>query len=240
MGRDLCADLLQSCCYAYCHALPWRKRHPATLSASLKIKTLDDAKKYVTRVGATGVGSSPAQIAWAFNALVGTKYQVILGYTGAGEYELAVQRGELDGRNVTSYTSYMAGVPEDVRPRLNLLAQLGTRKDPNVPADVPLLADLVKGDPVKEATARLLALCFASINRPFAVAPAVPADRVLLLQKAFAEMVQDAQFLEDAKRMGAEISPSSAAQLASFVSEALSFPPEIVATLKDAVREPKP
>jgi len=205
-----------------------------------KIKTLDDAKKYVTRVGATGVGSSPAQIAWAFNALVGTKYQVILGYTGAGEYELAVQRGELDGRNVTSYTSYMAGVPEDVRPRLNLLAQLGTRKDPNVPADVPLLADLVKGDPVKEATARLLALCFASINRPFAVAPAVPADRVLLLQKAFAEMVQDAQFLEDAKRMGAEISPSSAAQLASFVSEALSFPPEIVATLKDAVREPKP
>jgi tripartite-type tricarboxylate transporter receptor subunit TctC len=204
-----------------------------------KIKTLDDAKKYVTRVGATGVGSSPAQIAWAFNALVGTKYQVILGYTGAGEYELAVQRGELDGRNVTSYTSYMAGVPEDVRPRLNLLAQLGMRKDPNVPADVPLLADLVKGDPVKEATARLLALCFASINRPFAVAPNVPAERVTILQRAFADMLRDPQFLEDARRMGADISPTSGTQLSSYVSEALSFPAEIVATLKEAVREPK-
>ena len=59
------------------------------------------------------------------------------------------------------------------------------------------------------------------------------------LQKAFADMLRDPQFLEDARRMGAEISPTSGAQLSSYVLEALSFPPEIVATLKEAVREPK-
>ena len=121
-----------------------------------QIRTIEDAKRMVTRVGATGVGSSPSQIAWAFNALVGTKYQVILGYTGAGEYDLAIQRGELDGRNVTSLTSYLATVPEDIRPKLNYLAQLGIRKDPSVPPNVPLLIDLVKGDPKKESAARLL------------------------------------------------------------------------------------
>ena len=204
------------------------------------IKTIEDAKKNITRVGATGVGSSPAQIAWAFNALVGTKYQVILGYTGAGEYDLAIERGELDGRNVTSYTSYMAGVPENVRPKLNLLAQLGVRKDPNVPDTVPLLLDLVKGDPKKEATARLLSLAFASINRPFAVSPAVPAERVTMLRQAFADTMKDPQFMSEATRMHADLSPSTGEQLEAYVAEALSFPPEIVEILKDALREPKP
>jgi len=205
-----------------------------------KIKTLDDARNNVTRVGATGVGSSPAQIAWAFNALAGTKYHVILGYTGAGEYDLAIQRGELDGRNVTSYTSYMAGIPEEVRPKINLLAQLGVRKDPNVPDHVPLLLDIVKGDPKKEAAARLLAIAFASINRPFAVSPAVPADRVAMLRQAFADTMKDPQFVAEAQRMNADLSPTTGEQLEAFVNEALSFPPEIVELLKEALREPKP
>ena len=202
------------------------------------IKTLEDARNKVTRVGATGVGSSPAQIAWAFNALAGTKYQVILGYTGAGEFDIAIERGELDGRNVTSYTSYMATVPEEIRPKIHILAQLGVRKDPNVPADVPLLLDIVKGDPKKEAAARLLSLAFASINRPFAVSPGVPADRVAMLRQAFADTMKDPQFVAEAQRMHADLSPTTGEQLSAFVNEALSFPPDIVEMLKEALREP--
>lgn len=205
-----------------------------------KIKTIDDAKKMVTRVGSTGVGSSPSQIAWAFNALVGTKYQVILGYTGAGEYDLAIQRGELDGRNVTSLTSYLATVPEDIRPKLNYIAQLGVKKDPTVPAHVPLLIDLVKGDPKKEAAARLLALSFASINRPFAVSPKVPPERLSILRRAFDETMKDPLFLDDAKRMQADILPSTGEQVTSVVKEALAFPPDVVDLLKDALRQPTP
>ena len=203
-----------------------------------QIRTIEDARRMVTRVGATGVGSSPSQIAWAFNALVGTKYQVILGYTGAGEYDLAIQRGELDGRNVTSLTSYLATVPEDIRPKLNYLAQLGIRKDPSVPPNVPLLIDLVKGDPKKESAARLLALAFASINRPFAVSPHVPAERIALLRRAFDETMSDPQFIEEGKIMHADLSPSTGEQVTGIVKEALSFPPEIVDVLKDALRQP--
>jgi hypothetical protein len=205
-----------------------------------KVKTIEDAKRMVTRVGATGVGSSPSQIAWAYNALVGTKYQVILGYTGAGEYDLAIQRGELDGRDVTSLTSYLATVPTNIRPNLNYLAQLGIKKDPSVPADVPLLIDLVKGDPKKEAAARLLALCFASINRPFAVSPKVPRERLEILRRAFDATMSDPQFLAESQQMHADISPSTGEQLSATVKEALAFPPEIVALLKDALRQPSP
>jgi len=105
---------------------------------------------------------------------------------------------------------------------------------------VPLLMDLVKGDPKKEATARLLSLAFASINRPFAVSPTVPAERVALLRRAFADTMKDPQFMAEAERMHADLSPTTGEQLEALVSEALSFPPDIVEILKEALREPKP
>ena len=202
-------------------------------------RTIQDAMTRVTRVGATGVASSPAQIAWAYNALVGTKYDVILGYTGAGEYDLAIQRGELDGRNVTSLGSYLAAIPDDVRPKLHLLAQLGMKKDPKVPADVPLLLDLVKGDHRKEEAAKLLSLAFASINRPFAVAPGVPADRIAMLRTAFDATMRDPQFLADAQILQADISPTNGADLEVIVKQALSFPPDVVEFIRTALKQPE-
>jgi hypothetical protein len=40
--------------------------------------------------------------------------------------------------------------------------------------------------------------------------------------------------------MNADLSPTTGEQLEAFVNEALSFPPEIVELLKEALREPKP
>ena len=98
----------------------------------------------------------------------------------------------------------------------------------------------VKGDPKKEGAARLLSIAFASINRRFAVSPTVPAERVALLRRAFADTMKDTQFIAEAERMHADLSPTTGEQLEALVSEALSFPPDIVEILKEALREPKP
>jgi len=199
---------------------------------SAAVKTIEDAKSNPVRVGATGVASGNAQIPWAYNYLLGTKFEVIVGYAGSGEYDMAMERGELDGRSVTSYTSYMAGLPEDVRPKINLLIQLGTEKDPRVPENVPLLLDLVKGDPDKEALARFLTAAFASMNRPFLTGPGVPPERVAVIRRAFDDTVVDPEFLADAKSMGAEITPTSGEDLQKLIDDVLSFPPEIVEKVK--------
>jgi len=123
---------------------------------------------------------------------------------------------------VTSLTSYMVGIPKDIGPQINLIVQLGPRKDPKVPAQVPLLLDLVKGDTKKEAAAKVLSLAFASINRPFAVAPNVPPDRVKTLRRAFEATMQDPQFIEEAEKMNADLSPSTGEQVQAVVEEALS------------------
>ena len=50
--------------------------------------------------------------------------------------------------------------------------------------------------------------------------------------------MSDPQFIEEGKIMHADLSPSTGEQVTGIVKEALSFPPEIVDVLKDALRQP--
>ncbi len=206
---------------------------------SSKVKTIDDAKQTVAHVGATGVGSVNAQIPWAMNALLGTKFKVIPTYKSAGDFDLAMQRGELDGRNVTSFPSYMAALPEDVRPKLNLLVQVGVAKDPAIPDKVPLLLDLVgKSDPKKYAVARFISIAFSSINRPILIGPDVPPKTVELIRRAFDATMKDSDLLADAEKMGAELAPMTGEEVQAVVDEVLSAPPEIAEQAKLVISDP--
>jgi tripartite-type tricarboxylate transporter receptor subunit TctC len=204
-----------------------------------KVKTIEDAKQTVAHVGATGVGSVNAQIPWAMNALLGTKFKVIPTYKSSGDYDLAMQRGELDGRNVTSFPSYMAALPEDVRPKINLLVQVGLTKDPAIPSQVPLLIDLVgKSDPKKAQVARFISIAFSSINRPLLVGPDVPAKTVEIIRNAFDATMKDPEFDADATKMGAELAPMTGKEVQAVVEEVLSAPPEIVEQVKLVISDP--
>ena len=59
------------------------------------VKTLEDAKKREVVVGATSPGSSADTDPKLMNALVGTKFKVILGYKGTTGAMLAMERGDL-------------------------------------------------------------------------------------------------------------------------------------------------
>ncbi|HXF54867.1 MAG TPA: tripartite tricarboxylate transporter substrate-binding protein [Hyphomicrobiaceae bacterium] len=204
-----------------------------------KVKTIEDAKKIVAHVGATGVGSVNAQIPWAMNNLLGTKFKVIPTYKSAGDFDLAMQRGELDGRNVTSYPSYMAGLPEDVRPKINLLVQVGKEKDPAIPDHVPLLIDLVKkSNPEKLPVARFISLAFSSINRPLCVGPGVPPKIVETVRRAFDATMNDPNFQADADKMGAELAAMTGEEVQEIVEEILSAPPNVVEEVKKVISDP--
>ena len=69
------------------------------------IRTIDDAKLREVTVGATG-GSTSSQYPKAMNALLGTKFRIILGYPGGNDINLAMERGEVDGRGSNSWASW--------------------------------------------------------------------------------------------------------------------------------------
>ena len=74
-------------------------------------KTLEDAKQRVTTIGTTGAGSASVQYPPFYNNVLGTKFKIIFGYRSGAEIDLAMERGEVEGRGTNPYSSYMATHP---------------------------------------------------------------------------------------------------------------------------------
>ncbi len=80
-----------------------------------RAKTIEDAKQFEVITGSTGVGSISSSLPAVYNAMLGTKFRIVYGYDGAGQLQLAMARGEIDGRGTNTWASYRATVPDDVK-----------------------------------------------------------------------------------------------------------------------------
>ncbi|HWG04498.1 MAG TPA: tripartite tricarboxylate transporter substrate-binding protein [Beijerinckiaceae bacterium] len=194
------------------------------------VKTLDQAKEREVVVGSSGAGSISSQIPVAYNHLLGTRFKVIYGYEGGAQMNVAMQRGELDGRATNTWASYKNELPNDDWKKLNVLIQIGLKKEPELP-NVPLLMDLVRADPQKEAIASFLSLALA-IGRPVAAPPGVPAERVALLRKAFDETLADPDFLKASQVARLEVDPMGGEDVQKIVAQVLATPPAVVEATK--------
>jgi tripartite-type tricarboxylate transporter receptor subunit TctC len=185
------------------------------------IKTIDDAKRREVTVGATG-GSTSSQYPKAMNALLGTKFRIILGYPGGNDINLAMERGEVEVRGSNSWQSWKKTRAHWLAEnKINILVQIGLKKVAELP-DVPLLMDLGANDEDR----RLLRVLSASthIGRPIFTTPEVPAERVKVLRDAFDAMVRDPAFLEQAKKENFDIEAVSGEALQGLIGEIIGMP----------------
>jgi tripartite-type tricarboxylate transporter receptor subunit TctC len=188
--------------------------------AASGIKTVDDAKRREVTAGATG-GSTSSQYPKAMNALLGTKFKVILGYPGGNDINLAMERGEVDVRGSNSWASWKATRPQWLAEhKINILVQIGLKKAPDL--DAPLLMDLAS-NAEDRALLRLLSAS-TQVGRPIFTTPDVPAERVAALRAAFDAMVRDPAFLDDAKQAHFDIDPVSGEALQKLVGDVVTIP----------------
>jgi tripartite-type tricarboxylate transporter receptor subunit TctC len=191
------------------------------------IAAIDDAKIRDVTVGSTGAGSISVQVPNLLNALFGTRFKIIYGYKGGAEMNLAMARGELHGRGANTWASYKASSPAEVRNhRFNVLMQIGSRKDPDLP-QTPLLNDMVAGDAAYEPIARFMSLAL-TITRPLAAPPGVPEERVHILRRAFDATMKDAAFLAEAEKLGSEIDPMGGEEVQQAVMQVMATPRDVV------------
>ena len=196
-----------------------------------KVKTLDDAKKQVAFLGTTGAGSISAQLPAVYNNLLGTKFKVIYGY--GGDDAIAMERGEVDGRATNTWSSYKSTRPDWVKnKRLNYLLQIGLKKEPELP-DVPLLMDLATNEEQRQIFTFFSTV--VAITRPVATSPEVPAERVAALRKAFMATMKDANFLADAAKQQADVSPMPGEDVQRLTQALLDTPPDLLERVRAAM-----
>ncbi len=196
------------------------------------VKTIEDAKKKEVIIGAGGPTSPSGQMPRALNNVLGTKFKVIVGFPSTS-IDLAMERGEVDGRGSAQISYYQTVRPHWVAEnKLNHLVQWGPKRDPDLP-NVPLLTDLARN----EAERQVFALLSSSVivGRPILTTPDVPADRLAALKDAFAKTMKDPSFLEEAKKLNLEINPLYADEMQKLINDVIATPPEVVTLAKAAI-----
>jgi tripartite-type tricarboxylate transporter receptor subunit TctC len=187
-------------------------------------KTLADALQRETMIGTTGAAAIGVQLAHIANNVIGTRFKLITGYSDMNEINLAMERGEIDGRATSPYSSYVASTPYIRDKSIQFIIQFGPKPDPNVPG-VPLARELGK---TAEATAILdFVSASVAVGWPIATTPDVPADRVAALRRAFDATLADEDFVREAKQQAIEINPLSGSELEQIVDSVLNAPQDI-------------
>ena len=199
------------------------------------VKTLEDAKTRDVVMGALASDGGNAVYPLLLNKLLGTRFKVVLGYPGGNTIQLAMERGEVDGRASVVWSGLKAAWPQWIAEhKINVILQIGLRKERDL-GDVPLLSDLAQ-TPLQQAIFRFVSTDSA-MGFPIVAPPGVPPDRVAALRQAFHDTMTDAAFLRDAEKRGLAIMPSSGEDVQQLVEALIGTPSEVVAMLRRSIEE---
>jgi tripartite-type tricarboxylate transporter receptor subunit TctC len=184
------------------------------------------------------VGVDPELTPRLYNAVLGTKFKIVTGYTGTTDIGLAIERGEVEGIGDWSWSSLKKQKPDWIADRkITLLLQSGLHNDPELP-DLPNALDFAKTDADRKVIE--LYLTQKQVARPIIAPPGVPAARLAVLRTAFAALARDREFLADAERSGLEVDPIPGEAVDAVVALIASVPRDVADRYRHAFAVPSP
>ena len=199
------------------------------------VKTWPDMFAREFTLGGSGTGADPDTFALVLRNVLGAKVKLVTGYPGGNDINLAMERGEVEGRCGWSWTSIKSQKTDWLRERkISLLAQFGMERNADLP-DVPLVLDRAPNDEQRQVLRLLTAGQF--VGRPFFAPPDLPGDRKDALRKAFDATMKDPQFLEEAGKLDLEISPVAGSVIDAFLADLYRTPAEVVRKATSAIQK---
>ena len=197
-------------------------------------KTLADLMKRETVIGSSQAGSISTQLPAVLNNIAGTRIKIVYGYPDGGDINIAMERGEVEGRAASPWASYVANHPHYIEKKLiNPIVQVGLRKEADLP-EVALMRDLAT-DPAGKAVLDFMSKA-VSVGRAVSTTPGVPPERVAALRRAFDAVLKDPEFIREAQVQRAEISPTTGAEVAQVIGELIGAPVELRERVKRAIQ----
>jgi tripartite-type tricarboxylate transporter receptor subunit TctC len=205
-------------------------------------KTLLDLRKAAEapRCGASGVGSTGYYIPKLLEEVFGLKINMVTGYPGAADVDIAVEKNEIHCRG-TTISAFFGREPGKTWAKngfVRFLVQTGDQRNHRLP-DTPTIWELMdqeKGMDAKKRLARVV-LGPGAFGRPILATPGIPAERVKLLREAYTNMLKEPEFVAEAKRRQWELAPVSGERLEALAKEVIHQPADIVERMKKIMGE---
>jgi tripartite-type tricarboxylate transporter receptor subunit TctC len=183
------------------------------------VKTIADAGKREYTIGASSRGSNTYAMPALMNAFFSTRFKIVTGYTGGNQINLAMERGEVDGR-VNSWASWKTTRPDWLKEnKIIVIAQAGPKV---ADLDAPSLEQLAKSDDDRRIIE--LILSGSHFGRPITTTPGVPPERLAALRKAFVAVMTDKDFVAEMAARRYEIAPIRGEELQRTAEKLVATP----------------
>lgn len=195
-------------------------------------ESFEDLRGKQMILGGDGPSADSEQFARLMNGAFGTKIKIISGYSGGHDLNLAMERGEIQGRCGWSWSSIKSSHMDWIKDgTVNVLVQMGTANAPGL-KDVPHLSRFATTDEQKKELDLVLAR--QPLGRPFLAPAGVSEDVLATFRKAFSETMKDEAFLADAKQQHLDIDPVSGTDVQSIVERVYNnTSPELAGKVRD-------
>jgi tripartite-type tricarboxylate transporter receptor subunit TctC len=205
-------------------------------------KNFDDLRKAAEppKCGSTGTGSPQYHIPRLLEDTLAVKFNLITGYQGASDIDLALERGEIHCRTITiaAYSGREPFLTWGKNGFLRPLVQTGRKRDPSL-TNVPTFYELMDRYKTSEAGRRLATVVLApsEFGRPMVTTPGVPAERIKLLREAWNKTLKDPELLAEAKKRDWLVGPVAGEELEALAKDVVAQPPEVIQRLKKLLGE---
>jgi hypothetical protein len=202
------------------------------------VRTIQEAMQREVVVGATSIAQDTGIFPRALNRVLGTKFKIVTGYSGLTAVDIAMERGEVQGKVGSTWKSLNSGpsahwVKDGI---VSVLVQLGVKKSPDIPADVPLALDLAT---TAEDRQVLEVLCAPSATGyPSFMGPGVPRERVEAIRAAYAAAMKDPEFIDAVLKGGLDLDPIGAEELTAVVRGIYALPDAAVVRARELLPAP--
>ena len=157
--------------------------------------------------------------------------QIVSGYKGTADILVAIDSGELAG-GAPSWDSVKTSRKRALEAGDLVVVLQATAKALKEIPKVPRMIDYAKSEEQK----RLIEVGIHYANdysRPWAVSPGTPKERVEILRKAFADTMQDKEFLAEIDKMQLTLEPTSADDLTAAIINSAKVDQRLRAKLRE-------
>jgi tripartite-type tricarboxylate transporter receptor subunit TctC len=198
------------------------------------VTSLDRWQQSKARVKIGAVGSTTADIPRLLMEYTKLPIQLIEGYKGMPDVQLAAEAGEVAGF-CTSWEGTKAIWHNALNAGEGMVVLQAVNKPHSDLPKIPLAVDLIQSAEGRELFDLVVHNLGGTINRLYSLPPGTPKDRVHALQTAFQQTIKDVDFLAEAKKGRLDIDPLTGSEIAKIVAGVKLIAPATFERLKGIV-----